>query len=122
MFHRSILLLTAVSVLAVGAAQAATSTDVIAGRRIAQENCGGCHAIGPGRSPSPAAPPFRNLYHRYRPGGLNRLLQEGMLADTSQEEGSIALHPRMPSRRLDPDQVASLKAFLHSLDPRRSRR
>jgi mono/diheme cytochrome c family protein len=106
-------------VFALGVAHAAERPDVAAGRRIAQQNCGGCHATGAGSSPLPGAPPFRELHRRYPVGGLDHILQEGMLADSSQEEGGATFHPRMPSVRLDVDQIADLKAYLRSLDPRR---
>lgn len=97
----------------------AESPEIAYGRRIAQSSCGGCHAIGAGMSPLADAPPFRDLHNRYGAGGLPALLSEGMLApDPSPEEGSVTLHPRMPSVNLDVEQRGALIAFLRSLEPR----
>ncbi|PZR37415.1 cytochrome c [Caulobacter segnis] len=90
------------------------------GERIAQRACGGCHAVRGSRSPLPDAPPFARLHARYRQGGLDALLDEGMLAPPQPpEEGSPRTHPRMPMARLDDDQRADLKAYLKSLEPKR---
>ena len=89
------------------------------GQRIAERNCGGCHAVGSGASKLADAPPFRTLHDRYPPGGLDEILQEGMLRPSRMpEEGSPPSHPRMPMADLDDDEVAQLKAYLSSLDPR----
>ena len=89
------------------------------GQRIAERNCGGCHAVGSGDSKLTDAPPFRDLHDRYPPGGLDVILQEGMLRPSRMpEEGSPRFHPRMPMADLGDDEVAQLKAYLSSLDPR----
>jgi mono/diheme cytochrome c family protein len=112
----------ALLVLAASAAEASQVQRIAAGRMIAKRNCGGCHAVGQGASPLPGAPPFRELYRRYPPGGLEQLLKEGMLApEAAPEEGSARRHPRMPQVSLGPDEVANLKAFLQSLEPGRTR-
>lgn len=99
-------------------AAAPRSPEVIQGERIARANCGECHEVGSGKSPLADAPPFAELYKRYRAGGLEGLLTEGMLArDPPLEEGSSNRHPRMPSVMLDLDQRKSLIAYLHSLEP-----
>ena len=91
----------------------------VSGQRLAQRYCGQCHAVAKGQSPLPDAPPFRRLFQRYGPGRLDAILAEGMLAPSQwPEEGSPSGHPRMPMARLDDDQVADLKAYLRSLDPR----
>ena len=103
-----------------GAANAQPRTaDVVAGNRLAQEYCGMCHAIGSGGSPLPNAPPFRDLFKRYPPGDLGRLLHEGMIAPSSPpEEGSPRRHPKMPVATLGDDQVAELRAYLTLLEHR----
>ena len=120
---RSILMAgVGVAWLAVAAPAAAESPEVSAGGRLAQRYCGGCHAVaaGPGRSPLADAPPFRELYKRYGPGGLAGLLAEGMLTpDPSLEEGVLPGHPRMPMVALGVDERAALKAYLESLEPGR---
>lgn len=95
------------------------SSQALGGQRIAQRNCGICHAVDARPSPLADAPPFATLYRRYRPGGLDQILTEGMLAPSRKpEEGSPDHHPRMPMVELDDDEVAQLKAYLRSLDPR----
>ena len=91
---------------------------LLAGKRLAHEYCGGCHnTSGPGGSPLPNAPPFRELFKRYPPGDLRRLLDEGMLAPSKpQEEGEPRRHPRMPMAILGDDQRAELTAYLHELE------
>lgn len=105
--------------LGLGAPAFAQTTDanVIAGRRVAQDYCGMCHATGGGGSPLPNAPPFRELFKRYPPGQLGRLLKEGMLApENPPEEGSPPRHPKMPMRTLGDDQISELTAYLTALD------
>jgi mono/diheme cytochrome c family protein len=96
---------------------------LLAGRRIAQRDCGGCHAVGEGPSPNPASPPFRDLHLRYSPGELRRALEGGMLAGAPREleEGATPMHPLMPRVRLDADELAHLTAYLESLEPARGR-
>jgi cytochrome c len=111
------------AMLAIAPAASAEPAEVAAGRLIAQHNCGGCHATGAGRSPFRDAPPFRRLYRRYRRGHLDALLAEGQLPpDHQDEEGELVRNPRMPHVPLGLDEVASLKAYLLSLDPREKRR
>ncbi|MDR3510328.1 MAG: cytochrome c [Caulobacteraceae bacterium] len=101
----------------------AESSQVAFGRRIAERNCGACHAVGAGVSPNPRSPPFRRLYRRYRASGLDGVLAEGMLAPEERpEEGDVRVHPRMPQAQLGDDEVAALKAYLHSLEPPRRHR
>ena len=45
-----------------------------------------------------------------------------MLAPTDRpEEGEAPRHPRMPQAALGEDEVAALKAYLHSLEPKPGR-
>jgi mono/diheme cytochrome c family protein len=104
---------------AVSQAVAAEPFDVAAGRRIAEQNCGGCHATAGGPSPLADAPPFRLLHLRYPPEGLGRLLQEGMIAPSEpRDEAPTIYHPRMPLTHLDTEQIDQLRTFLQSLEPR----
>lgn len=106
--------------LALVASPALGQASAANGERIAQRACGGCHAVRGTKSPLPDAPPFARLHERYRKGGLDALLDEGMLAPpTPPEEGSPRTHPRMPMAKFDDDQRADLKAYLHSLEPKR---
>ena len=101
-------------------AQAESQASAANGERLAQRACGGCHAVRGTQSPLPDAPPFVQLHARYRSGGLDALLDEGMLAPPlPPEEGSPRTHPRMPMATFDDDQRADLKAYLRSLEPRR---
>jgi len=120
--HAEIILIAATLLsLSAGGLVRAASPEAALGRRIAQRNCGGCHAIGAGRSPNPDSPPFRRLYRRYGRGGLDRLLTEGMLASPDRpDEVGPGVHPRMPQVTLSEDEVAALKAYLHSLEPTKS--
>ncbi|KQY29951.1 cytochrome C [Caulobacter sp. Root1455] len=104
-----------------GASLAATSSpDMTGGRGVAQRNCGGCHAVADGASRLADAPPFRDLWRRYPKGRLDLVLEEGMLRPSRPpEEGSPRSHPRMPMADLGDDEVAALRAYLLSLDPRR---
>ena len=93
--------------------------SIPAGQRLAQRHCGGCHAVAQGASPLPDAPAFPTLHHRYRAGCLDQALSQGMLAPLRPpEEGGAEGHPRMPMRALAADEIADLKAYLRSLDPR----
>lgn len=90
------------------------------GQKLAERHCGGCHAIASGPSPLADAPPFANLHRRYFEGGLDQILSEGMLAPTPKPwPQPLRTHPRMPMARLTGAEVADLKAYLASLDPRR---
>lgn len=98
-------------------AAAPTRGDLIAGRRLAHDYCGGCHAVDGGRSPLPDAPRFRELFRRYPAGDLGRVLGEGMIGPSSPlEEGRPRRHPRMPAAPLADDQRAELQAYLQYLD------
>ena len=104
-------------------AASAVAARVLAGKRIAEQNCGGCHAMTGGPSPAPAAPPFPSLYLRYGPGGARSALEEGMIANNPKqlEEGAMPMHPEMPRIELGLDEIANLTAYLESLEPRRGR-
>ena len=114
---------TAVMVIALHAAvpavaQPADAVTITFGRGVAQRFCGQCHGLEAQPSPFAEAPPFADLHLRYRGGGLETLLKEGMLTpDPSMEEGNMPGHPRMPQRRLDIDERAALTAYLRSLEP-----
>jgi len=111
-------LVLAVLMLVAGAAAAQPEpADLAAGRRLADEYCGMCHAVGSGSSPLPNAPPFRELWRRYPSGGLDQVLTEGMLTPPMpRDERTPRRHPAMPIINLGSDQVAELKAFLLALD------
>jgi cytochrome c len=77
------------------------------GKRLAQEWCAKCHAIGRfGASPLQGAPPFRDLHSRYNVEDLAESLAEGIMTG----------HPSMPVFRFDPDQIENLIAYLKTLE------
>jgi cytochrome c len=77
------------------------------GKRLAQEWCAKCHAIGRfGASPLPEAPPFRDLHSRYNVEDLAESLAEGIMTG----------HPSMPAFSFDPDQIENLIAYLKTLE------
>jgi mono/diheme cytochrome c family protein len=117
-----VLLASLIGASALAGPQVQRESPVISGgQRIAERYCGGCHAVAAGASRLAAAPPFRTLQDRYPPGGLDLILQEGMLRPSRMpEEGSPPSHPRMPMADLDDDEVAQLKTYLRSLDLRSS--
>lgn len=78
------------------------------GRRLADSACAGCHAVGPvGASPLAAAPPFRQVVHRYP---LDRL--EGAFA-----EGLVTSHPAMPTFVFRASEIDDLIAWLETVEP-----
>lgn len=79
------------------------------GKKLAQEWCAKCHAIGRiGESPLQVAPPFRELHLRYNVEDLTESLAEGIMTG----------HPAMPVFRFDPDQIRNLIAYLKTLEKR----
>ncbi|WP_292026723.1 c-type cytochrome [Brevundimonas sp. UBA2416] len=77
------------------------------GRRLADSACASCHATGPvGASPMAAAPPFRQVVHRYP---LDRL--EGAFA-----EGLVTSHPAMPAFNFRASEIDDLIAWLETVE------
>lgn len=77
------------------------------GFAIVQANCARCHAVERvGKSPLPAAPPFRTLHERYPVESLQESLAEGIVTG----------HPAMPEFSFDPGQVGDVIAYLKSLE------
>lgn len=85
---------------------------VTQGRRIAEVNCGGCHATGrDGDSAMAIAPPFRSLHMKYPVEDLEESLAEGIMTG----------HPTMPQFRFDADQIRDFIAYLKTLEaPRKA--
>jgi mono/diheme cytochrome c family protein len=112
-------LMASLLVLAVGCAPGAPErvrpipgpdASVDAGRRIAEVQCAGCHAIGPaGESRNPEAPPFRTLSRHYPVNALEEAFAEGILVG----------HPAMPQFRFTPAQIDDILAYLQSVQERR---
>lgn len=103
---RSALLMGLALALAAGGAEA---QSVARGQALTARHCGGCHAVGTsGKSPEPAAPPFRELHRRYEPEQLGEALGEGLLSG----------HPMMPEFRFPPKDVESIVLYLKSIQAR----
>jgi mono/diheme cytochrome c family protein len=93
-----------VALLAAGCDRA--ETDAEAGRRLAAERCGACHAVDrDDASPMAEAPPFRTLGQRYPLDNLEEALAEGIFAG----------HPEMPDDPWAPDDIARLLAWLETI-------
>jgi mono/diheme cytochrome c family protein len=110
MIHRFIpgltLALWSLSLALPAAAGDAPSGDMAAGRAIAENRCGACHATGPsGDSPMAEAPHFRDLGRHYPVENLAEALAEGMVAG----------HPGMPTEPWDPQDIDPFLAYLKSL-------
>jgi cytochrome c len=91
------------------AADAKDQPSLSAGRRIAEAQCGTCHAVDrQGESLNPRAPRFRDLGRRYPLDALREALAEGMIV------GHPAL---MPKVTLGPAQIDDLIAYMKSLQP-----
>lgn len=85
----------------------AAAQSIAEGRQLVETRCAACHAIGPtGASPHAGAPPFRDLHKRYPVDQLTEALAEGIVTG----------HPDMPVVAFDETQVASVLAYLHSLE------
>lgn len=83
------------------------SPEARRGFAIVQANCARCHAVERvGKSPLPAAPPFRTLHERYPVESLQESLAEGIVTG----------HPAMPEFSFDPGQVGDVIAYLKSLE------
>jgi cytochrome c len=93
-------------------AQAASSSEVEAGRHLAQTYCGACHAVG-ASDPSPRleAPPFRRLHERYPIQNLEEALGEGIFVG----------HTDMPRVIWEAKDIQAFIAYLQSLQPLRPR-
>jgi mono/diheme cytochrome c family protein len=83
--------------------------SVRAGRKVAEENCAHCHAIGKrGGSPNPKAPRFPLIAERY-PGGN----PAGVLTD-----GTVVRHPGMPEFRMLEAETDGLVAYIRRISRR----
>ena len=100
-------LLVSVPALAGGGAE--ITGDPAAGRAVAEQNCSGCHAIGPvGDSPAKDAPPMRRFHENWPVEALGEALAEGMVVGHS--------NPQMPAFRFDPQDIDDLLAYIASLE------
>jgi cytochrome c len=73
------------------------------GRALAEEHCGGCHAVSRGnQSPHPGAPPFRTLDRRLDLDTFAEQLRNGLTSG----------HPDMPTFRFARQDARALVAYL----------
>lgn len=87
----------------------AEAQDIRAGRALARQNCAECHAIGrSGRSPRPAATPFRLIPQRYPVEALEEAFGEGITGS----------HKGMPDFQFSPRQIDDLLGYIKSLGQR----
>jgi mono/diheme cytochrome c family protein len=76
------------------------------GRLLARIHCSACHAIDPGETSAHLdAPSLRLISRRYPVSALEESLAEGIVVG----------HPDMPEYRFRPEDVASLLAFLETI-------
>jgi mono/diheme cytochrome c family protein len=76
------------------------------GRKIAQEFCSPCHAIGrTGASPRDEAPPFRELSRTFDLDRFPELLERGFSSN----------HPDMPTFKFDEEGARALRAYLRTI-------
>lgn len=83
--------------------------SVATGKSVAQQYCGGCHAIeASGASANPKAPPFPLIAERY-PGGN----PAPVLID-----GTVVRHPGMPEFNLIENETDGLVAYIRRVSRR----
>lgn len=76
------------------------------GKRLVEENCSVCHAVSTDdASRHPSAIPFRDISIFYPVSALEEAFAEGIVAG----------HPDMPEFTAEPEQIASLIAYLESI-------
>lgn len=76
------------------------------GRRLAETNCSGCHAITlHDDSDHPDAPAFRDLPQRYPIDALEEAFAEGIYVG----------HPDMPEFAATPEQIDAILAYIESI-------
>jgi mono/diheme cytochrome c family protein len=85
---------------------ASAQTSLTAGRRLAAQQCGICHAVDQrDQSPNPKSPRFRDLGARYPFDGLKGALTDGMIVG----------HAQMPVLSLSRIEIDDLIAYIKTL-------
>ena len=79
-----------------------------AGRMLARERCGACHAVDKETAVSPhgKAPPFAEIVKQYPPEQLSEALSEGIMVG----------HEDMPEFQFSDEEVDRLIVYLKSLE------
>ena len=89
-------------------AQQESAATLNFGQKIAQKNCGRCHAVDRvGASPNPKSPPFRYLARKYPLENLEEARGEGIVVG---HDGM-----QMPEFRLSTMQIEAFLAYLESI-------
>jgi mono/diheme cytochrome c family protein len=97
----------ALALLGAGPAAAQGQADIAAGRKLAEQHCSRCHAVGnEGQSLMEGAPPLRDLKLRYPVEDLAEALAEGI----------VTAHPQMPVFTFSAEEIDDLLAYLDSLE------
>jgi mono/diheme cytochrome c family protein len=83
-----------------------TPAEFAAGRVLAEEQCGTCHAVASETtSPMRNAPPFSYLGRKYPISSLAEALAEGMITG----------HDSMPEWELEPGEIRGLLSYIQSI-------
>jgi cytochrome c len=83
----------------------AQAGDFESGKRLVEQNCATCHAIGQtGESPFKEAPLFRDIYKSYDEGELEDAFNDGI----------VTSHPAMPDWKMTSDQAREIAAYIMS--------
>jgi cytochrome c len=84
----------------------ASVAEIAAGQRMAEEQCGTCHAVArDAQSPMRNAPPFSYLGRNYPVSSLAEALAEGMITG----------HDGMPEWELEPAEIRGLLGYIQSI-------
>ncbi|MFO1172819.1 MAG: cytochrome c [Hyphomicrobiaceae bacterium] len=82
------------------------TSDIAAGKKIAETYCAACHAVGTdGDSPREGAPRFRELGQRFPIENLEESLAEGIMTG----------HPDMPQFEMTPEEIGVFLTYLNSI-------
>lgn len=99
-----VMLLVLTSQVSVAGAQALASSE--RGHALLTRMCARCHAVGTtGKSPHPAAPPFRRLHRVTDLNGLVDRLRRGLMV----------AHPDMPTFRFSRRDARAVATYLGSI-------
>jgi mono/diheme cytochrome c family protein len=86
----------------------AAAQDIVRGKKLAEEHCARCHAIGlTGTSPRDPAPAFREITQRYPVDTLWEALAEGIVTG----------HPDMPEFLWPPRDIDDILGYITSIQP-----
>lgn len=87
----------------------ASPMEIEEGRKMAEDQCGTCHAVArETRSPVRNAPPFSHLGRNYPISSLAEALAEGIVTG----------HDGMPEWQLEPSEIRGLLGYIQSVQDR----